>query len=467
MRSDPFDFNVFQSRVLLSQRRHAPLQDNLRKLMASVLGKAIDYSGYSSVLHVFVNQSLGEAHVMGLSRGTPAWDAVEECAMHRERQAQTVDSSSLPSYWRLTIPEDSRFFAGLSSVSDPYPVDDAEDLLESISRLGSQLPEDLAEFKPAPGEKTIAVPLARHGFRRLGALLFHSGSFESARSDLRGPQGEAFVEFGLGVSRLLVQVFGVHYGMHPNTYLPSYHCPQHKKVALLSAEIRHFDFIARTLDARHEMRPEQRRACLRELVNHFSETVADVVEKYRGRLDQLWGGGLIAVFGEYLDAPGDAQVSSCMRAVQAAAEAVKRFAEAKKSWLEDHFLIAEFKEQWLAHITTALAVAVSLGDVEFDYLGSCDHRRYMTFGDHVSFIKELTKRACRTELDDEEDSERLEPPILVTQPVFVLVHGACIHDRPGAPVGSVERKVLVRLPERPAKIPIYPLWPDNVDTNAV
>lgn len=463
MYSDPFDFALFQSRVLLTQRPGIPLQENLRELMAAVLGKVIEFSGASSAVHIFPNPSLGEAHIMDLRTASNAWQAVEDLALYRDGASGQFDRSKLPAYHRVDIPKSSSFFSSLNDFAEPHQLESQEELLHVLQRLRGD-----AQLLSAPPETqgVIVIPLARERYRRLGAVVLF-GCAENQSTPLnKGRSGEAFVEFGRGVSRLLVRVFTNYYRMQPHTYLPSYFCTKRKKVALLVAEVRHFDWISHLLISRDDMNPDQRRACLCELLNCFSETVADVVERYRGRIDHMWGAGLLAVFGEYLDTERDAAVDSCMRAIQAAAQAVELFDRAKNSWIISSFRIDEFRKQHTEHLATGLAAAISYGGVEFDYVGSRDHRSYMAFGDHVSLVKDLVSCASRTVLDSV-SSRRLEAPILVTQPAFLQARQSCIRDAPGQQTGAVDANAHLQLPTTGVGIPAYSLWPSNVSATAI
>jgi hypothetical protein len=112
-------------------------------------------------------------------------------------------------------------------------------------------------------------------------------------------------------------------------------------------------------------------------------------------------------------------------------------------------------------ISTALGIGVSFGEVDFDYLGSQDHRRYMSFGDLVCFTRDLTDLACRTNLDGEA-SARFESPIIVTRPVFKHVYRQCIFDSRSQRVGDVEKYSLISLPGRSGAFPVYTIFPDNI-----
>lgn len=460
MKFAPFDFSLFQRRVLLSQQKQVPLQDKLRELMASVLGKAIEYSGYSAVLHIFVNRDLGEAHVMSLHRGAPTWHAVEDLALRREGVVSNVEPTELPEYQHVEISATSNF-AEFNKFSEPYLIDVSDELLELISKLDRQNPEAYRGLNLAKGQKFVVVPLAGQGFDRLGALLFFGDPESDAESALKDRKGEAFLEFARGVSRLIVSIFGGIYDMNPITYLPSYHCPQRKKVALLFAEVRHLDLIARAVDARADMDVDSRRECLRDLVKIFSETIVGAVKRHRGGIDQTCGGEALAIFGEYLDeeAWDNAAVVACVRAIKAAVEAVILFGKAKEQWLREKFVISNYRRNGAGHITTDLAVAVCFGEVEFDYLGADNYHRYMTFGDNVSLVKALAGRAGRTEID--ENAERLGGSILVTKSTFLLAGKPSHIVSDGEAFEIVKRESSVKLPGRSEAQRVYSLWPKN------
>jgi class 3 adenylate cyclase len=464
---DYHDFCIYSERLLLRLSRDTPFQRNLQELMASILDKAIDNLGCTAATHIFVNQGLGEAHAMCLCKNTPAWQATVQFGFMREgRMGENPDG--LPEYLQIDVATDSSFCASLGTPRDPYLIELDGEVLDIFSQIREMTPDDQRSLIPTQGERVLIVHLARKGFPRLGALVL-SGYPEGEELPLEGQSGEALVGFGRAVSRLMQHAFQSFYDMQPRTYLPSYFKPMRKKVALMCAQVRHFDLIARALDIRKDQEdfnsnPEARRICLAELVNCFSQTVAEIVESYSGRVDQIWGDGLMAVFGEYLDATEE-HVTACMRAVQAASEAVKQFEQAKEAWFTNHFRIGDFNRVHSELISTALGIGVSFGEVDFDYLGSQDHRRYMCFGDLVCFTQDLTELACRTKIDGEA-SPRFDAPIIVTRPVFEFLYRQCIFDSRDQKVGDVEKCSLIGLPGRSATYPVYTLFPGNITSSS-
>jgi class 3 adenylate cyclase len=454
MRIDPFDFAVFQSKEVLAQRKDRPLQENLRTLMAALLGKALEYSGATSVVHIFANPTLGEAHIMGLTRDTDSWAAVENLSLAREQPGGTRAFGSLPRYHRIEISKTAEVFRLLTASGEPVMSMAPTELTTAFEELAHK---DVSFGRRLQGWKDqpiVNVFLAREKFQRLGSFVFLADGSKPGGRDL-----ENFFFFGRAVSRLLVSIFAESHDMQPFTYLPSYYEPQRRRVALMSAEVRHFDLIADIL-TRRNWSDAQQRHCLSDLVNRFSETVGTVVERFKGRIDQVWGAGLVAVFGEYLDTDADAGMSTCMRAVQAAAEAVTSFDDARKKWFSQEFLLDRFRMQHNQHVTTGLAAAITFESVQFDYIGSKDHRSYMAL-DHLTAVKALAAMAHRTELDDK-DNPRLAAPILVSQAAFMNARRSCIRPKPNQRAEELDAGVFLKIRGSQTPVPIFQLWPENI-----
>jgi class 3 adenylate cyclase len=463
---DLLDFYIFYANLSVSLRRDIPVQENLREVMAAVLHKALVYSAYDGAIHIFTNPRLGEAHAMALLRDSDAWQALEQKAIARAGIPIEGTLEDVPRYAGIAFGRDwepandalsEDPVVGMQQVRHPFEARVQGDVRELLGRIRTHEPGTPDTAWPEPGQALVVVPLGRFNQRRLGALLlWRRASREPARLD--GIEGEAFLQFGLGVGRLVFRIFETMYQMKIETYLPSYYCPQRRPVALLCAELRHLDLIENALDTRNDI---DVRECLRALVNRFFRTVASEVERFKGRVDQMWSGGLLAVFGEYLDTPDAADIVACMRAIQAAAVIVEAFERETIAWMKEDFCLERYRQHHNRHVATGVAVAVSFGDVQLDYLGSADHQRYMAFGDQVSFVRDLVNVAGRTALD--EGTTRLDAPIVASQAIFAKIRSACIQTTgPHQAFAEVETPKLVRFPGRRDCFPVYPLWPGNV-----
>jgi class 3 adenylate cyclase len=272
--------------------------------------------------------------------------------------------------------------------------------------------------------------------------------------------------------------------MEPHTYLPSYYQVGQKPVVLFCAEIREFDQLSEILRLRPDMERKEAAECLQRLVSRFLEIAAQIVEKepYHGRVDQIWGNGLLVVFGEYLMDSLEAKPRvACMRATIAAAEFVDEFRKFAQEWLLRDFKIEKFQGSSNERITLLPAVAVDYGDVVFDYVGSSQHRVYMAIGDRVNFVKQLASIAGRTELDDINtefllrqlitltrgslptlDEQFHVAPILLSQTAYTWSRHI-LKDKQGAPVGTVHQARIMHIAGKPTQYPVYELWPENVD----
>jgi class 3 adenylate cyclase len=200
-------------------------------------------------------------------------------------------------------------------------------------------------------------------------------------------------------------------------------------------------------------------------VNSFTETTAQIVERLGGRIDQLWGSGLVAVFGEYLHTPEITPRPGCQDALEAATEVVQALDRLAGSWLQTEFRIDDFKKMYADHVDIGAAIAIDHGDVMFDYIGGARRRLFMAVGDRVNFVKQLASAAGSQRRPPHEDEASLASPILLSQPAHEWAQHV-LKDGSGQQVGAVHRQSMIEIPGMPWPVPIFAIWPDNVDRAA-
>ena len=95
------------------------------------------------------------------------------------------------------------------------------------------------------------------------------------------------------------------YRIKKSTYLPAYHNRQTKSVAVLFADIRNFTPLTEMLRLEDAMRKEpsglEGEGLVQKLLHRYHDKMTEIVENEDtgGRIDQLMGDGLMALFGEY------------------------------------------------------------------------------------------------------------------------------------------------------------------------
>lgn len=323
---------------------------------------------------------------------------------------------------------------------------------QELAALRAITGNDRTEDSPSTGDWIIVVPLGTKRYARLGSVVVWApaDTLESRFDDSTAREG--LVLFRLYVQRLLINLFSNYYDMGPETYLPSYQRSGVKAVTLLCAQIRGFDRLCQIIHQRGDFNAEEKSECLRLLVNSFTETTADIIENLGGRIDQLWGSGLVAVFGEYLHAPEIGPSPGCQDALEASAKIVSALDNQAETWLREHFRLTEFKRRHADHVNVQAVIAIDHGEVQFGYVGGARHRVFMAVGDRVSFVKQLS---TAVEADD-------GPSILLSQPAHELARHV-LKDRPNDQVGAVHRQTMIKLPAMPWPIPVFSVWPESVD----
>ncbi len=475
------EFLVFQLKLLASMTPNVPLADNLRVMMAPALAILRDMCDARLAIHVFINEEIREAHAMVVGQSAHTADALFQEMVRRHDQKVEGSSSyglKLPEYVRLQFSTSAEAEICKRDAGDEYQESlggRLERFLTTLHGHSERLRSEFGGHGPRRGDTVLVLPLGSLPYARLGFFILWSPQTGLKASVENMVLRERRAAFRGGIAQLMIRVFTTFYRMEPHTYLPSFCQPATKKVTLLCVEMWNFEGIARVLKLRHDLDHSQQVACLRSLVNRFTRAAAEIVEQHRGRTDQMWGSGLLAVFGEYLDTPGFSERPGCMRAVTAGAEMVSAIRDEIQSWLQKEFLLSEHTLHNAEYIKIAPVVAIDHGEVNFDYVGSHKHRVYMLFGDRVDFVKSLAAMAGTSRFSSLGDlavaqhdaplaiapGESEGPPILLSGSAHKLA-SEILRDRPGAKVGEAGRGRIVRSSGERDYI-VYPLFPENVE----
>jgi class 3 adenylate cyclase len=482
---DYLDYQTFLIKLLCSLSPSVPLEDNLRAVMAPFLVRLRQYSGAKVAAHVFMNPEFLEVHAMAVGEGSRTTEALQlELDRRHDPQAKgLVPEEGLPKYLRLQSPP-SMSPADFAVLSSAEAIGLQGQFLWLFNDLRQHLPDEFRDLQISPDDTITVVPLTASGYPRLGCFVLWSPADQLSRWFSSPKVQEDLGLFRNTAQQLVVRLFTNFYQMEPHTYLPSYCRSACKPVALLAAEIRSFDRTAEVLRRRRDFSSEQAADCLRALIRGFTETTARVVEQKSGRVDQIWGNGALAVFGEYLTSPDSQELQAsagCIQAVLAAKEIVNQFFTVAQNWLKKEFRVDKFIQLHGERIDVAPVIAIAYGDVLFDYVGSLKHRSYMAVGDRVNFVKHLAGTASRSELDRGDPiailrevrdllrerefgrrEEFREAPILLSQAAHTWARDVLV-DPPGRPVGEVHRPHSIAVPGKPGQYEIYAVWPENID----
>jgi len=458
------DFLAFQLNVFSSLSPHTPLQQNLRALMAPALAKIRRHCEAVAVFHIFENAMMSEMHALVVANGETVLRTLRDEERRRsEGNHWQAPSDALPPYHSFAHEKGEVFGRQTEETLKSLSMREAA-LLKKIVTCGAP---ELGDQIPTVGDRIIVAPLPTKDFTRLGNVVIWAPS-TALESKFNDPvTREGLVLFRKDMQRLLIRLFSNYYDMAPETYLPSYQCPGMKPVTLLCAQIRNFDRICQIIHHRRDLEPSEQSECIRSLVNSFTETTADISERLGGRVDQLWGSGLVAIFGEYLHTPEITPRPGCQDALEAAAEVVEALDKLADTWLESEFRIDAFKKMYADQVDIKAVIAIDHGAVMFDYIGGGRHRVFMAVGDRVNFVKQLASAAgSQTRPSNEnEDEATLACPILLSQPAHEWARHV-LRDRSTERVGAVHRQSMIDIPGMPWPVPIYAIWPGNVDRKA-
>ena len=184
-----------------------------------------------------------------------------------------------------------------------------------------------------------------------------------------------------------------------------------------------------------------------------------------GRVDQNWGSGILAIFGEYLgtDEKSSARIG-VKQALSAASDMIGTFDGFAKQWMAGDFRNEEFHQYSTSlSITPSIVIAIDWAPVLFDYFGSVDHRVFMAVGERVNFVKELASVAGRVGSQVGSDTSGVSSnvcwlddfqgaPILLSRSA-VLYCKDLISDAPSQTIA---------LPGRSERVSVCPVYVENL-----
>jgi class 3 adenylate cyclase len=455
------DFLIFQLRVFSSLTPNVPLQQNLRAVMAPALHKLARSCRGQVAIHLFVNQEVQEVHAMVLGSAKETLAAVREEEERRHGGLEDlIPRPGLPEYFRLSWRNDDprdQLFPDLNAFPDERlltPIGNTSPLWYILRDLYRERRKEF-RFSPEEDDSLLVLRLPSKEYPRLGYFLVWSPKtderFLPTCDEPR--RQEARVEFRRSMARLLIRLFANFYDMKPETYLPSYCRPETKNVTLLAARLRGFDAVSACVSRRKDLTPQAQANCISDLIRRFNEIFATLVRQNHGRVDQLCGDAVLAVFGEYLDTVDETPRPGCKYALSAAAALVGEFQESVKEWLDKVFRLNDYRKQGGAlHVSVSVAIAIDHGEATFDYVGSKDHMTYLALGERVTLVHQLAQLP-------------LEKPILLTASANFWANGM-LQERDGQRKGEVLEPRQVEIPGHTGKYTVFYLEPENIATQA-
>ena len=440
------DFAAFRA-GLLSVTPTVPLQLNLRAVMAPALGKLRLYSKAAVAFHFFTNPLYKEVHVLTTGTAKTTADALVSERLRRSEGTNFVPSDDLPSYYPKILGSqenvDRLFKSPKMSRDEEYKCYLAGPLLAMLREL-AQNKKCSAEFEgrtPSSEDLVIVLPLRNAEYPRLGHFVVWSHGDEVRTTAEWTPDREIRSMFQARMRQLIVRLFTNYYRMGPETYLPSYYIPGRKEVTLFSAEIGGFHKLWEQVRGL-PLSQNERTSVRLDLVDNFGRKAAEAIEHNGGRIDQNWGSGVLAVFGEYPEDPESSPGISLKEALAAASLLVESFSDYAKKWMETNFD---------RHISIApptmpmVGIGVHRAPVVFDYFGSTNNRTFLAVGEHVSFVKTLASMAGTSE-------EFREKPIF-------LHHSAEKHARD---VLENVKGLYLPIPGVASSVTVFPISKDNL-----
>ncbi len=118
--------------------------------------------------------------------------------------------------------------------------------------------------------------------------------------------------------------------------------------------------------------------------------MSKIVTRSKGRIEQFFGTGLVAIFGEHDEEYSRAAAS----AVYAAGQMINKFEEMKPNLLK-RTVCEDYEIEYNHHVNVNLAIGIDFGTVLFEYLGDDHHQKFTAIGDHVNMAEHLMRSGMR------------------------------------------------------------------------
>jgi len=393
------DFAAFRA-GLLSLAPSVPLQLNLRAIMAPALAKLRLYSKATVAFHFFTNPSHRELHVMAIGAGDATAAVLERERQRRSEGINFLPSEDLPTYYSKVLDSKEQlerlFRLPHISRDEEYKCCLQGPLLAVLREL-AQHNKHSPEFTNLAlhgNDLAIVLPLRSTEYPRLGHFVLWSPGEELRTTSEWNPDREIRSTFQARMRQLIVRLFTNYYRMGPDTYLPSYYLPGRKEVTLLCAKIGGFQRIWDLL-RQVQLTQEERTDVRRDLVDNFGRIASETIEGNGGRIDQNWGSGVLAVFGEYESDPKTNPGISLKDSLTSARFLVEKFTNFANKWMKQNF--DGHPPPFVYPHTPMVGIGIDRAHALFDYFGSADHRKFLAVGDRIAGIKTLATIAGTSE----------------------------------------------------------------------
>lgn len=212
-----------------------------------------------------------------------------------------------------------------------------------------------------------------------------------------------------------------------NTYLPEHRPPRTTRTcSILFADIMNFSELIQKL------RLIGRPGNIEPFMHHFCEIMGNEINQTPlGRVDKFIGDGVMALYGDHLDAPDEDHIKVVV-SVDCAFKMCKKFRKLYKKWVEEGLsyletaesprskeddtrcTLSDLKTKFNEDVNIDLTIGINIGEIYFDYFGDKTHREYTPIGDHVNFTHRI--RGAAGQYDESE--RRMLSNILVSQTAY-------------------------------------------------
>jgi class 3 adenylate cyclase len=435
-----------------------PLNDVLVTLFHTIGSSLRIWANAKSVVHVFSNPGLNQAHILQCE---PGFWLQRDSSFENQYKEEPIEPS-IPVYG----PEYSTDSWNIKKFY--LPKDKGNPALQA-SVLHKDISSHSEEIWVAQFDFANQLPLGH----------FCVSWLEDPKITPRNLQHIQSALWGLAKSVSIM--LNNHFPIHKNTYLPSYCLEEEKPAAILFADIRNstplFE-IARLGGTKHLRGVET-------LLKVWLEYAADFISASAiGNLHRFTGDGVMATFGEYeirtIDHPADN--IACALAIHAGRYLVESFQQLHTIWYSQK-QVEQFYLDYNEEVELRLGIGINYGKIYFGYFGaSCysgvgldntgvvelypGHLEYTAIGDHVNTASRLgdvaSKLAKDVDLNDRGSkyiNQFRIKPIVVSQTVSKRLPNIIGEDKEGI----YSRRGIVRLKGKGVAMPFFEIDPEEID----